>query len=151
MERVLPGTGTVTRTKSPGEPGHSGRAEFLPRGATLGRYVVLDPIGSGAMGVLYAAYDFALDRKVALKLVRGDVAPAARDSRRMRLLEEAQAVARLTHPNVIAVHDVGSLGDELFIAMEYVEGGTLEEWLSDPRRPSLRQILDVFLQAGRGL
>jgi predicted Ser/Thr protein kinase len=136
---------------SPDEPAPLGNAGRLPRGATLGRYVVLDPIGAGGMGVVYAAYDFGLDRKVALKLVRGDVSPAARDERRMRLLEEAQAVARLTHPNVIAVHDVGSWQEEIFIAMEYVEGATLDQWLASTPRPTLRHVLDVFLQAGRGL
>src|SRR5580700_5282779 len=80
----------------------------LRRGAGVGRYVVLDPVGAGSMGTVYAAYDPELDRKVALKLLqRGALAP--------RLLREAQALARLSHPNVVTVHDLGPLGDSLFI------------------------------------
>jgi tetratricopeptide (TPR) repeat protein len=99
------------------------------------------------MGVVYAAYDPMLDRKVALKVLR----PDATDSKASaRLLREAQAMARLSHPNVITVHDVGVLGGRVFVAMEFVEGPTLTQWLkSSPR--SWKEVLAMFSRAGRGL
>ncbi|MEM7158795.1 MAG: tetratricopeptide repeat protein [Myxococcota bacterium] len=130
-----------------------GPALRLPEGARLGRYVVLRAIGAGAMGIVYAAYDPELDRKIALKLLRADPAEASRDThsdRNKRMLREAQALARLSHPGVITVHDVGTFEDQVFIAMEFVEGGTLTDWLR-ARRRSHREVLEVFRQAGEGL
>ncbi len=124
-------------------------ASILPRGTLLGRFVVLDVIGSGGMGVVYVAYDPELDRKVALKLIRLDLR-ADRGRSESRLLREAQALARLSHPNVITVYDVGLLEVRLFLAMEYVPGLALDAWLAAaPRRRG--EILRVFLEAGRGL
>jgi eukaryotic-like serine/threonine-protein kinase len=121
-------------------------AELLARGATLGRYLILDRLGAGGMGVVYAAYDPELDRKVAVKLLRDD---QTRDCG-ARLLREAQAMARLQHPNVIAVHDVGTLAGRVFVAMEFVEGETLGNFLSS-RALSWRQVVELYVQAGRGL
>jgi serine/threonine protein kinase len=121
----------------------------LPPGATVGRYVVLHFVGEGGMGVVYAAQDFALDRRVSLKLVQSGKGADA-ELRRARLLGEAQALARVAHPNVVAVHDVGTFGDEVYVALEHVPGVTLGAWLrSAPRTP--RAICDVFAQVGRGL
>jgi eukaryotic-like serine/threonine-protein kinase len=118
----------------------------LPAGAAVGRYAVLEKVGAGAMGVVYAAYDHRLDRRVALKLLRD---PERRWGHR-RLQREAQALARLSHPNVIAVHDIDQYRDQLFVAMEYVEGSTLREWLArEPR--TWREVLEVFRRAGEGL
>src|SRR5580704_17664622 len=101
----------------------------LRRGATVGRYVVLDPVGAGSMGAVYAAYDPELDRKVALKLLHaGALARGSSGDLAPRLLREAQALARLSHPNVVTVHDVGALGGGIFVAMELCEGGTLAGW-----------------------
>jgi tetratricopeptide (TPR) repeat protein/predicted Ser/Thr protein kinase len=123
----------------------------LARGAPLGRYVVLEWLGGGGMGVVYSAYDPELDRKVAIKLVRPDVTfHGGENQARARLLREAQALARVRHPAVIAVHDVGSFDREVFVAMEYIDGRTLREWLAETAR-DWREILDMFLQAGRGL
>jgi tetratricopeptide (TPR) repeat protein len=98
------------------------------------------------MGAVYVAYDTQLERKVAIKVLRHD----ARDSgAQARLLREAQALARLAHRNVVAVHDVGAFGDEVFVAMEYVEGPTLKVWLNSKR--SWQESLDVLKEAGRGL
>src|SRR6266536_5059308 len=111
----------------PATPDHGQAA--LPRGATIGRYVVLGLVGRGGMGEVYAAYDHELDRKVAVKLLR--VKPGAGVSLtegRQRTLREAQAIARLSHPNVVVVFDVGTFEDKVFIAMEYVEGNTLTYW-----------------------
>src|SRR5262249_55619805 len=126
-------------------------ATQLQRGASLGRYIVLDRLGGGAMGVVYVAYDPELDRKPAIKLLRADASEKLPASQaRARLLREAQAMARLSHPNVIAVYDVGTFRDQVFVAMEYVIGSTLTEWLAKQPRP-WRDILSVFVQAGRGL
>src|SRR5687767_4208233 len=118
----------------------------LERGAVISRYVVLDRVGEGAMGVVYAAYDPDLDRKLALKVIRPDprFGPITVGGERQRLLREAQAMARVSHPAVVGVYDVGSVGDEVFLAMELVDGLTLEQWLAArPRR--VGEILDVFL------
>ena len=122
----------------------------LPRGATVGRYVVLGKLGAGAMGVVYTAHDPELDRKLALKLlrVRGSAQRMALGHR--RLLAEAQALARLSHPNVVVVHDVGEHQGQVFVAMEFIEGRTLAAWLAEGRH-AWPQVLDVLVQAGRGL
>lgn len=116
------------------------------QGASFGRYVVLHEIGSGGMGVVYAAYDPELDRRVALKVL-GEA--AGTDTGRARLLREAQTIARLSHPNVITVHDVGEVEGRLFIAMELVEGSDLKRWLEQAR--PWEEVLSTLIQAGRGL
>ena len=124
--------------------------------------MILERVGAGGMGVVYAAWDPKLDRKIALKLLHGDQA-----NHGQRLEREAQAMARLTHPNVIAVHDVGEVDGRLFMAMEYVEGETLGRWArlersatasadtpsdGEPLEPrSWEEVLEVMLAAGRGL
>ena len=120
------------------------------RGAWVGRYVLLDTIAEGGMGVVYAAFDSQLDRKVAIKILRptlskGEDAAEAE----ARLLREAQAMARLSHPNVVTIHDVGVMEGNVFLAMEYVEGGTLKERLRTGR--SWREGLALLKEAGRGL
>ncbi|MEM7159715.1 MAG: serine/threonine-protein kinase [Myxococcota bacterium] len=117
----------------------------------VGRFRVLDRLGSGGMGVVFSAYDPELDRKVAIKLLRPDVREglAQRDAH-ARLLREAQAMARLSDPNVIVVHEVGAVDDRVFVAMEFIDGMTLGEWLSADKRP-WREVLDVFIKAGSGL
>lgn len=113
----------------------------------IGRYVVIKRIGAGGMGVVYAAYDDKLDRKVAVKLLRPGYGPVT-ETARQRLLREAQAIARLSHRSVIQVYEVGTHEEEVFIAMEYVEGSTLKQW--QPSR-DWREILTRYLDAGRGL
>jgi eukaryotic-like serine/threonine-protein kinase len=131
-------------------PADQGQAT-LARGATIGRYVVLGLVGRGGMGEVYAAYDPELDRKVAVKLLR--VKPGngvSLTEGRQRTLREAQAIARLSHPNVVVVYDVGTFQDQVFIAMEFVEGNTVTYWLqSQPR--TWQEIMKVFRAAGSGL
>jgi len=122
----------------------------LGAGAEVGRYRVLDCVGVGGMGVVYAAYDPELDRRVALKLLRGTATDAGSQGRNARLLREAQALAKLTHPNVITVHDVGTWEGQVFVAMEYIDGPTLGEWMRAQSR-TWPEIRDVFVAAGRGL
>ncbi|HZI03776.1 MAG TPA: tetratricopeptide repeat protein [Archangium sp.] len=120
----------------------------LERGRPVGRYLLLDRLGVGGMGVVHSAYDPELERKVALKLLR--MGSAQTREGQARLLREAQAMARLQHPHVLAVFDAGTFGEEVFIAMELVEGSTLTQWLAAGRR-AWREVLEVFLDAGRGL
>ncbi|MGC4119137.1 MAG: tetratricopeptide repeat protein [Myxococcales bacterium] len=123
----------------------------LARGTEVGRYLLLDALGAGGMGVVYSAYDPTLARKVAVKLVRDDTDDGElRDEIRARLLREGKAVAKLSHPNVVAVHDMGTFADQVFIAMELVDGGTLRSWLRQKER-SVQEILSLMLQAGAGL
>jgi len=135
------------RVREPGTETHT----QVRRGATIGRYVVLGWVGNGAMGDVYSAYDPDLDRKLAIKLLRVKRGSSVNGlDGKTRLLREAQAIAKLSHPNVVVVHDVGTFEDRVFIAMEFIEGGTLNFWLhAQPR--SWREILKVFIAAGRGL
>ena len=123
----------------------------LGRGDTIGRYVIVDTLGQGGMGVVYAAYDPELDRKVALKILRPGAGESVESTGfRDRLRREAQAMARLHHENVIEVYDVSTKPGELFVAMELVDGMTLGAWLRERRR-GWREIVGVFKKAGAGL
>ncbi|EDM75915.1 serine/threonine kinase family protein [Plesiocystis pacifica SIR-1] len=141
-------TGGGGRTLGEGDvPSGRGRAQI---GEQLGRYVVLRRLGAGAMGVVFAAYDPELDRKVAIKLLRS---PDRSSVASARLQREAQALAKLDHPNVVAVHDVGVHLGQVFVGMEFVAGQTLSEWLDEagPGPRPWRELTPVFLAAGRGL
>jgi len=124
--------------------------EVLPRGATVGRYMVLEKLGAGGMGVVYAAYDPELDRKLALKLLHPGSVQVEKSGGQARLMREAQALARLAHPHVISIFDVGMWGERVFLAMELVEGPSLRDWLKQGPRP-WREVVEVFTAAGRGL
>lgn len=127
-------------------------APILLPGAQLGRYIVRRVVGVGGMGLVYAAYDPNLQREVALKLLRPELTAFA-DERRLpeRLLREAQLMARLTHPNVITVYDVGVLDGQVFVSMELVVGETLGQKLRGRGRRAWREVLALFLSAGRAL
>jgi tetratricopeptide (TPR) repeat protein len=136
-------------TKVESGRGHASGDALAP-GAMLGRYVIESQLGEGGAGLVYAAFDPELGRRVAIKLLRLDEGDAQLASQgRARLYREAQAMARLTHPNVMPIYDVGVHRERVFLAMELVEGGTLRAWLKQPR--PRRQILDAFLAAGAGL
>ncbi|HYO68826.1 MAG TPA: protein kinase, partial [Archangium sp.] len=122
----------------------------LPRGTAVGRYLVLERLGAGGMGVVYSAYDPELDRRVALKLLRVAALGLEADEGRAHLLREAQAMARVSHPHVVSVFDVGTFGEQVFLAMELVEAQTLRQWMRATPR-SWREVRDVFLDAGKGL
>ncbi|MBL4684466.1 MAG: serine/threonine protein kinase, partial [Nannocystaceae bacterium] len=114
----------------------------------IGRYEVNQALGEGGMGVVYSAWDPSLGRHVALKLLSQGA--SGNDRRRRRMVREAQALAKLSHPNVVQVYEVGQHDDDVFVAMELVEGPSLCEWLQHAER-SVREIEAVFVQAGRGL
>lgn len=131
---------TVERTQRLSEP----TPIQFDRGATLGRYVVIRPIATGGMGQVFEGYDPDLHRRVAIKLL------FASTSFRHDLLVEARTMAKLSHPNIVAIHDVGTHEDRVFLAMELVDGPTVRSWLKERPR-TLREILPIFLEAGRGL
>lgn len=115
----------------------------------LGRFTILDVLGRGAMGTVYRAYDPELDRRVAIKLLS-----STDDHARTRVRREATALARLAHPNIVTIHEVGEDDAGVFVAMEYVDGGTLDGWCEahpEPSRHRTRQLLDFALQAIDGL
>jgi len=126
----------------------SDRGDDALAGGEIGRYVLLRPLASGGMGIVYLAFDPELDRNVALKLV----VPRRRErvGDPDALVAEARALAKLSHPNVIQVYDVGRWRDRVYVALEYVAGRTLDEWLRATPR-TWREILTVLLDAGRGL
>lgn len=115
----------------------------LPVG-TIGRFAIESVLGAGGMGIVFVARDPVLDRRIAVKLIRGSSARAE-----VRLLREAQALARLTHPNVVTVHEAGTADGSVYIAMELVDGTSLRSWLERPH--PWREVLAMFIAAGRGL
>jgi serine/threonine-protein kinase len=125
-------------------------ADALPAGKTIGRYIVVECIGTGGMGVVYLARDPELGRNLALKLLRADADGPSSARQRARLLREAQAMAQLSHPNVITIFDTGTEGDDVFLAMELVEGGTLADWIRAPGH-SWRDVVIMLRRAGEGL
>ena len=133
------------------EDDYDAHGRSLAAGETVGRYVVRDEIGAGGMGVVYLADDPELERRVALKLI---LPPRNRETHTTegaaRLLREAQALAKFSHPNVIRVFDVGSDSGRVFIAMEFVQGPTLNRWIA-LNEPSVAEVLAQFVAAGRGL
>ncbi len=117
-------------------------------GSRIGHFVVQRVLGAGAMGLVMLAIDPELDRPVAIKLLaphygNGDVA-------RQRLIREAQAVGRLSHPNVVSVHQVGTHGERVYMVMEYVDGGTLGQWVKAQPR-TVAEIVGAYRQAAQGL
>lgn len=118
-----------------------------PAPKTVGRYRIVGLLGRGGMGVVYEAFDSQLNRALAIKLVRTD---RRGPRRRERILREAEAMARLSHPNVVQVFDVGTFEDQAFVAMELVQGVTLEAW-RNARSRSVSGIVEKFIAAGRGL
>jgi len=140
---------TIDAFSTPGDEtvGPSGGRDHAAQASTqrrLGRFQVRGVLGRGGMGTVLEALDETLARTVALKLLHGRL-----DEAKDRLLREAQALAQLSHPNVVQVYEVGMVEDQMFIAMELVEGETLRKW--QRRRRPWRQVVEVYLQAGRGL
>ncbi|HYO51239.1 serine/threonine-protein kinase [Archangium sp.] len=125
-------------------------AQPLPRGTSVGRYLVLERLGSGGMGEVYSAFDPQLNRRVAIKLLLPGGEERDGSAARLRLMREAQAMARLSHPNVLPVYDIGEHGDQVFIALELVEGSTLRQWLREQPR-HWREVVYALTLAGRGL
>lgn len=119
-------------------------------GERLDRYIILGTLGEGGMGVVYAAYDPKLDRKIALKVLSDGLIGSARTEARERMVAEARAIARVNHANVVAVHDVGVVDDEVFVGMEFVDGQTLASWREQSPH-TWQEVVDVFVEVAKGL
>ena len=117
--------------------------DVLHVGSLVDRYIIVERLGAGAMGVVYAAYDPELDRKVALKLLRRRTDRGDQRRRQERLVREAKAIAKLSHPNVVGIFDVGVHEGQVFLAMEYLGGGTLRDWIVAEQAPLARDRQDV--------
>src|ERR1041384_5576838 len=124
--------------------------DALVAGGRVWGFELIEPLGMGSMGAVWSARDTDLGRVVALKTLRAPEEGAHDGSALKRLLREAQAMALLSHPNVVTVHEVVARGEQIFLAMERIGGGTLREWLAASRRP-LDEVLAVFVEAGKGL
>ena len=135
-ERLDPGTTVLERAP-------------VLRSDRIGRYVILRRLGAGGMGVVYSGFDEALGRRVAIKLLFANQARS--ESARRRLEREAQALARVSHPNVVQVYEVGQHEGDIFVAMEFVKGVTLKDWASARPRRRWPEVLRCYLQAARGL
>ena len=133
-------------TQSARTPPDDGSAEAPPI-RHIGRYRVLGLLGRGGMGVVFAAFDDLLDRKVAIKRLHS---PGDTTRTHARLLREGQALARLAHPSVVTVHEITEVDGQIHIIMEFVAGRTLRAWIAE-RRPSRDEILRALEQAGRGV
>ena len=119
--------------------------------ATIGRFAIRALLGQGGMGVVFDAWDPELKRRVAIKLLRPSLRAGPIDTNaRVRLQREAEALARLSHPNVVQIYEAGQWSDTVFLAMEFIEGDNLGAWLAAAPR-SWRDVVAVFLQAGQGL
>ncbi len=141
----------VDDTIEAGAPEDAGAAATVAAGALIGRYVVVEKLGAGGMGVVYRARDPSLHREVAIKFVKPErMRGRGGAEHRARLLREARAMAQLQHPNVVRVYDVGEHEGAVFLAMELVEGTDAARWFRH-ERPSWQRVLGVFRAAGRGL
>ncbi len=148
MSEIDPTEPPSTGAGATAADGVAGRARVRPPAAIeIGRFAIRHKLGEGGMGIVYEAYDARLDRPVAIKLVRVDDGGA---HARARLLREAQAMAKVAHPNVVPIYEVGEHGDQVFVAMELVAGETLASWQRRESR-SWRDVLAMYVAAGRGL
>jgi tRNA A-37 threonylcarbamoyl transferase component Bud32/tetratricopeptide (TPR) repeat protein len=144
-------TGGEDTDEQSGTGTEPGRGTLPTEPVRIGRFAILRKLGQGGMGVVYAAFDEQLDRKVAIKLLRRDLTDDERG--RVRMLREAQALARLSNPNVVQVHEVGCWRDHDYVAMEFIAGKTLAAWLEErpSDRASWQDSLALLIQAGHGL
>ena len=136
-------------TRSGGDPSPAETDRTGEQRGWIGRFVIFEELGAGGMGQVFAAYDPDLDRKVALKLVQRPPDGAGNGDWQARLVREAQAMAKLSHPNVVTVYEVSAHAGQVFLVMELVEGRDLARWLVTPR--SWQRIVEVFRAAGEGL
>ena len=135
----------ATPTQGRDEPGDT-PVQAPGAGSRMGRYLLLQEVGSGGMGVVMEAYDQELDRRVALKLLR----PHLSRTGEARMRREARMLAQLQHPSVVTVYEVGDFDGQLFIAMEFVDGETFDRWVA-AHRPPWRQVVGVAIEAAKGL
>lgn len=141
----------ITAPEDSGNSGTPRPPTEYGRGDTIGRYMVIEELGRGGLGLVYLAYDPDLDRRVAIKVLRGRAASSSDATlHKIRLMREAKAMAQFSHPNIVAVYDVGVSRGDVFIGMEFVDGLGLRQWVS-ANRPTWSEIRDVMVDAARAL
>ena len=146
---TLPETARTTERRKADRLGSS--SARIAAGDRIGRLEVGKILGEGAFGVVFAAFDPDLSRNVAVKVLRTEVyASEAADEARERLLREARAMAQISHPNVVGVHDIGTVNGQVFVAMEFIQGQTLREWVA-VNSPEVSAITKLFIGAANGL
>ncbi len=145
--RRLSGGATTEPARAREEPERGARARRVSS-LRIGRFAILELLGEGGMGSVYAAYDERLDRRVAIKLLHDRVSDASQA--RSRMQREAQALAQLSHPNVVQIYDFGLHEEQMFVAMEYIKGSTLRSW-SRAHEGEWERFVALMIQAGRGL
>jgi serine/threonine protein kinase len=141
-------------TKDVSQAPSSEISQILEPGLGFGRYKIKREIGEGGMGVVYEAHDPKLNRRIAIKLMQINKSGSASDTKsaKSRMLREAQAMAMVSHPNLIEVYDVGTYENNVFIAMEYIEGDTLRDWIKTKnRKTDWPEILKTYVRAARGV
>ncbi|MDD8027620.1 MAG: protein kinase, partial [Acidobacteriota bacterium] len=114
----------------------------------IGKYVIIEEIGRGAMGIVYKARDPLIDRIVAVKTIRFDqiAQPEQREEAQKRFLREAKSAGQLSHPRIVTIYEVGEDQGMAFIAMEFIEGRSLEAWLADKRRWSVEETVRFIIE-----
>ncbi|MEW8512816.1 MAG: protein kinase [Candidatus Thiodiazotropha sp.] len=120
-----------------------------PMPDTIGRFNLIEEIGEGAMSIVYKAFDPEINRTLAIKLLRGEV--ATDPEYRYRFLQEAKAAGKLTHPNIVTIFDVGEVEQGPYIAMEFLEGRTLEEMMESKAPISIREAVVYGIQLAEAL
>lgn len=131
------------------EPSQSRSASVPATGSRIAHFIIRETLGEGGMGVVFDAHDENLQRDVAIKLLRIEDDERLKGKEQQRLLREAQAMALLSHPNLVTIYEVGTHGDDVFLAMEKVEGVTLQRWLD--HNPPIEEVVEVFHQAAQAL
>ncbi len=144
------GSDVATPAPAPDADAAKEYLDILRPGSRIGRLEIGKTLGQGAFGVVVAAYDPKLKRKLAIKVLRPEVLDSIDGDAQTRLLREARAMARISHPNVVTVHDIGTVEGQVYIAMEFVAGCHLRDWLLTGDR-SWKEVLATFSQAGQGL
>ncbi len=126
-------------------------ADSIGASGTIGRLVLGETLGTGAFGLVVSAFDPQLKRKLAVKILKPEVFDSSGgEDAQKRLMREARAMAKISHPNVVTVHDIGTVNGQIYVAMEFVEGSNLQHWLDSEERDR-QSIVDKFVLAGRGL
>lgn len=143
-------TDETTHFVDPGSDSREPDGTILANGTRIGRLVVLGAAGEGGMGRVYAAYDSILDRRICLKFLKSFGDTESDQLGNQRLLDEARALAQVSHPNILPIFDVGEFEGQVYLVTEFVDGWTLADWIKD-RSPESDRILAAFREAGSGL
>ncbi|MCB9642473.1 MAG: protein kinase [Myxococcales bacterium] len=139
----------IARTMHPEDASETSLPDHQP--PKVGRYRLGELLGAGGMGMVYAAFDEELERKVAIKLLRPDVTdPEMREFHKARMIREARLLASLSHPRILTIYEVDTWNDQIFLAMQHIDGMNMRQWMED-RNPSWEEVLGMYIEVGRAL